>query len=337
LDWRGIAEDGCIGLCPLGCRCTIVTEMAIPDYETLMFPTLQFSADGKEHSAKELVDSLAVRFSLTPAELSETLPSGQKLVFSNRAGWATTYLKKAGLLTAIRRGVFRITQQGAEVLRTRPQGIDNEFLRRYSIEFREFCEVRELAPDSKPEVQAPLVQRVESRQTPEELLERSYQTLRTELASAILQRVLAGSPEAFERLVVELLVAMGYGGSRKDAGEAVGRSGDGGIDGIIKEDRLGLDTIYIQAKRWDQPVSRPEIQKFVGALQGVRARKGVFITTSRYTDDAAKYAANVDTRLVLIDGPALARYMIDFGLGVSTVAAYEIKRIDSDYFDEEQD
>jgi restriction system protein len=229
--------------------------------------------------------------------------------------------------------VFRITPEGATALAKSPKSIDNKFLKSLSSEFRDFYDLRyekrtEEAPDEEPGL-------LNLRQTPEELLDQSYQTLRAELASALLQRVQAGSPESFERLVVELLVTMGYGGSRKDAGAAVGRSRDGGIDGIIKEDRLGLDTIYIQAKRWDQAISRPEIQKFVGALQGVRAKKGVFITTSRYTEDATKYAANVDTKLVLIDGPTFARYMIDFGLGVSTVATYEIKRLDSDYFDDE--
>lgn len=309
--------------------------MPIPDYESLMLPVLQFAGDGKEHTSKELVDALATQLGLTPEEKAERLPSGQQTIIANRAGWATTYLKKAGLINAVRRGVFQITPEGASVLAKSPPSIDNKFLKAVSEEFRAFFDTRNRrksenggGEDAEPGL-------LDLRQTPEELLDQSYQTLRAELASMILQRVQAGSPAAFERLVVELLVAMGYGGSRKDAGAAVGRSGDGGIDGIIKEDRLGLDTIYIQAKRWDHPISRPEIQKFVGALQGVRAKKGVFITTSRYTEDATTYAANVDTKLVLIDGPTLARYMIDFGLGVSTVATYEIKRLDSDYFEED--
>lgn len=315
---------------PLKCLC-----MAIPDYETLMLPVLRFAADGKDHTSKELVASLSAQFGLTPDEQAERLPSGQQTVIANRAGWATTYLKKAGLIAAVRRGVFRITPQGEQVLQSKPKIIDNTFLKTLSADFQTFFNTRYdkrersgLLDNSEPTL-------LDLRQTPEELLEQSYQTLRAELASTILQKVQAGTPESFEHLVVELLVAMGYGGSRKDAGAAVGRSGDGGIDGIIKEDRLGLDAIYIQAKRWDQPISRPEIQKFVGALQGVRAKKGVFITTSRYTEDAKKYAVNVDTKLVLIDGPTLAGYMIDFGLGVSTVATYEVKRLDSDYFDDE--
>jgi restriction system protein len=309
--------------------------MPIPDYETLMLPVLKFAGDGREHSTKELVAAICEQFGLSSDEQAERLPSGQQTVIANRTGWATTYLKKAGLIAAVRRGVFKITSEGEQILKRNPTIIDSKFLKSLSDEFRTFFDMRyekrekiESIDDREPVL-------LDLRQTPEELLDQSYQTLRAELASTILQKVQAGSPEAFEHLVVELLVAMGYGGSRKDAGAAVGRSGDGGIDGIIKEDRLGLDAIYIQAKRWDQPVSRPEIQKFVGALQGVRAKKGVFITTSRYTEDATKYAANVDTKLVLIDGPTLARYMIDFGLGVSTVATYEIKRLDSDYFEEE--
>jgi restriction system protein len=298
-----------------------------------MLPVLRFAGDDKEHSPKELVSALGTILRLSPEEQAERLPSGQQTILANRAGWATSYMKKAGLLVAVRRGVFRITPEGLSLLARNPGSIDNALLKSHSEDFREFFASRYTKRPKDQSVEES--EEIDLRKTPEELLEQSYATLRAELASVILQKVLAGSPEAFERLVVELLVAMGYGGSRADAGEAVGRSGDGGIDGIIKEDRLGLDTIYIQAKRWEHPISRPEIQKFVGALQGVRAKKGVFITTSRYTEDAHRYASNVDTKLVLIDGPTLARYMIDFGLGVSTVATYEIKRVDSDYFDEE--
>lgn len=309
--------------------------MPIPDYESLMLPVLRFAGDGKDHTSKELVSALSSQFGLTPDEQAERLPSGQQTVIANRAGWATTYLKKAGLIAAVRRGVFKITPEGEQILNKSPTSIDNKFLKTLSEDFRAFYDMRYERREKTDSLDDGEPTLIDLRRTPEELLEQSYQTLRTELATTILQKVQAGSPESFERLVVELLVAMGYGGSRKDAGAAVGRGGDGGIDGIIKEDRLGLDTIYIQAKRWDQPIGRPEIQKFVGALQGVRAKKGVFITTSRYTEDATKYAANVDTKLVLIDGPTLTRYMIDFSLGVSTVATYEIKRLDSDYFDDE--
>jgi restriction system protein len=307
--------------------------MPIPDYETLMLPVLRFAADAQEHSMKELVPAIGSELRLTGSELTQRLPSGQQTVLANRVGWATSYLKKANLLASVRRGFFKITPEGLAVLASDPTALDNRFLNENSPAFREFYAGRyqkrgKAESDGEQEM-------VDVRQTPEELLDQSYQALRSELAGVILQKVQAGSPEAFERLVVELLVAMGYGGSRVDAGEAVGRSGDGGIDGIIKEDRLGLDTIYVQAKRWDHPVSRPEIQKFVGALQGFRAKKGVFITTSRFTDEAKAYSHNVDTRLVLIDGPTLVGYMIDFGLGVSTVATYEIKRLDSDYFEEE--
>jgi restriction system protein len=313
-------------------------SMAIPDYETLMLPVLKFAGDGEEHAAKELVASVSTQFHLSPEDQAVRLPSGQQTIIANRCGWATTYLKKAGLLVATRRGFFKITPDGQSVLKENPKAIDNAFLRKRSKQFVEFYETRYLKAGDEPK-EATLAEQgfMDLKQTPEELLDRSYQALRNELASQILQRVQAGSAERFESVVVELLVKMGYGGSRSDAGEAVGRSGDGGIDGIIKEDRLGLDAIYIQAKRWDsQSVSRPEIQKFVGALQGVRAKKGVFITTSRFTEEAKKYAANVDTKIVLIDGPTLARYMIDFDLGVSPVTNYPIKRLDSDYFEEEE-
>ena len=170
--------------------------------------------------------------------------------------------------------------------------------------------------------------------TPEEAIESAYQGLRDQLAQELLDVVLKCSPTFFEQLVVDLLVKMGYGGSRRDAGERIGRSGDGGIDGIIKEDRLGLDTLFIQAKRWQGSVGRPEVQKFVGALQGQRARKGVFITTSTYTADAVDYVARIDTKVILIDGKALSNLMVDFDVGVSASATYVVKRIDSDYFED---
>ena len=302
--------------------------MAIPDYQSCMLPFLRYLADGKEHALRDSEENLAEYFKLTPAERAELLPSGQQGIFKNRIGWARTYLKKAVLLESPKRGLFRITERGLKTLAENPLRIDVKFLE----QFPEFIEFRET---SKPENgTVALSEVVPVKTTPEEAIELAHQGLRDELAQELLSRILGCSPTFFEQLVVELLVKMGYGGSRRDAGERIGQTGDGGIDGIIKEDRLGLDTIFIQAKRWQGSVGRPEIQKFVGALQGQRAKKGVFITTSFYTADAVDYASRIDTKVVLIDGKQLAGLMIDFDVGVSAAASYVVKRIDSDYFEE---
>ena len=301
--------------------------MAIPDYQTCMLPLVRFLADGKERTMREAEESLANEFCLTPAERAELLPSGQQGIFRNRLGWARTYLKKALLVDSPRRGVFKITERGLEQLATDPARIDVKFLDR----FPEFVAFRDAA---KPDPSISTPETAPSKTTPEEAIEFAYQGLREQLGEEILARILSCSPGFFEQLVVELLVKMGYGGSRRDAGERIGQTGDGGIDGIIKEDRLGLDTIFIQAKRWQGTVGRPEIQKFVGALQGQRARKGVFITTSAYSSDALDYATRIDTKVVLIDGKHLANLMMDFDVGVAPSAAYVVKRIDSDYFEE---
>jgi len=304
--------------------------MAIPDYQTLMLPLLRFSSDGNEHSKREAVESLAMQFQLTAVERAELLPSGQQAIFENRVGWANSYLKKAGLLDSPRRGVLRITPRGTQVLGNNPSKIDVKYLE----QFPEFIAFREASRNNKGNEKLESVA-LATDQTPEETLELAHQSIRQGLAQDLLVRILGCSPAFFERLVVELLVKMGYGGSRRDAGERIGQSGDGGIDGIIKEDRLGLDTIYIQAKRWQGNVGRPEIQKFVGALQGQRAHKGVFITTSCFTADAVDYASRIDTKVVLIDGQHLATLMMDFDVGVSTTASYIVKRVDSDYFEED--
>lgn len=302
--------------------------MAIPDYQSCMLPFLQYLADGSEHTLRDAEDRLAEHFKLTPAERAELLPSGQQGIFKNRIGWARTYLKKAALLESPKRGVFKITQRGISTLSSSPNRIDVKYLE----QFPEFIEFRD---SSKPEISAVAVVEVSpSKSTPEEAIEVGHQGLRKQLAAELITRILSCSPTFFEQLVVELLVKMGYGGSRRDAGERIGQTGDGGIDGIIKEDRLGLDTIFIQAKRWQGSVGRPEIQKFVGALQGQRARKGVFITTSTYTAEATDYATRIDTKVVLIDGKQLAGLMIDFDVGVAPAATYVVKRIDSDYFEE---
>jgi restriction system protein len=293
-----------------------------------MLPFLRHLGDEKEHSLRDAEEALAEHFKLTTAERAELLPSGQQGILKNRIGWARTYLKKAALIEAPRRAIFKITERGMQTLASNPSRIDIKFLEQWP-EFIEFRDISKASNEPAQPMELPL-----TTTTPEEAIELAYQGLREQLAQELLSRILSCSPTFFEQLVVELLVKMGYGGSRRDAGERIGQSGDGGIDGIIKEDRLGLDTIFIQAKRWQGSVGRPEIQKFVGALQGQRARKGVFITTSVYTSDAIDYASRIDTKVVLIDGKQLSALMIDFDVGVSASASYVVKRIDSDYFEE---
>jgi len=303
--------------------------MAIPDYQTVMLPLLEFLGDKKEHSLQETVDSLADKFCLSDDEKRELLPSGQQTTFVNRVGWARTYLKKASLLEPTRRGFFRITQDGLNVCSKKPGKIDIDFL----MQIPSFAEFRALRHDKQGE---PVISENQATsQTPIESFETAYQRINDNLSMEIIQIVKSSSPSFFERLVVDLLVKMGYGGTRKDAGQAIGKSGDEGIDGIIKEDRLGLDIIYIQAKKWEGNVSRPEIQKFAGALQGHRAKKGIFITTSNYTKEAIDYVSKIDTKIILIDGPTLVNLMIDHNVGVSSTAIYEMKKIDTDYFNEE--
>jgi len=302
--------------------------MTIPDYQTCMLPLLRYLSDGNEHTLRDAEESLAAHFQLTPSERAELLPSGQQRVFKNRLGWARTYLRKAALLESPKRGIFRITERGLKALASNPIRVDTKYLE----QFPEFIEFRDASRPGNSEITP--VGEPESKSTPEEAIELAHQGLREQLAADLLARILTCSSTFFEQLVVELLVKMGYGGSRRDAGERIGQTGDGGIDGIIKEDRLGLDTIFIQAKRWQGSVGRPEVQKFVGALQGQRAKKGVFITTSAFTAEAADYATRIDTKLVLIDGEQLASLMIDFDVGVSPAATYVVKRIDSDYFEE---
>ena len=305
--------------------------MGIPDYQSLMLPLLKYSGDGNEHSLREAIEALAFQFNLTNDERKELLPSGQQAVFDNRVGWARTYMSKAGLLESSKRGYFRITNRGKEILEKSVRKIDVKFLEQFP-EFLEFKKAKKEA-DS---LERQLEETPEQKQTPAESIEFGYQKLRRDLETEILERVKSCSPDFFERLVVDLLVKMGYGGTRRDAGKAIGKGGDGGIDGIIKEDKLGLDIVYIQAKRWDGTVvGRPEIQKFVGALHGQRAKKGVFITTSRFSNEAQEYVSIIDSKIVLIDGQQLAQFMIDNNVGVSTVSTYEIKKIDSDYFTDE--
>ena len=295
-----------------------------------MLPLLRLAGDGQDHRFRDAVESLADELKLPAEDRTELLPSGEQTIFTNRIGWACTYLKQAGLLEAPRRGRFRIKQRGRDLLTEQPHRIDISLLERYP-EFVEFRGKR------RPRIQPaqPATTDNSSSETPEDALSNAYGSLRAELESELLEVIGRASPAFFEQLVVDLLVKMGYGGSRQDAGRAIGRGGDGGIDGIINEDRLGLDVIYIQAKRWESTVGRPEIQKFAGALQGHRARKGVFITTSAFSRDALDYADKIEARIILIDGDRLAKLMVDHGVGVSMVGTYEVKRVDSDYFSEE--
>jgi restriction system protein len=302
--------------------------MAIPDYQTCMLPLLKFYGDGQEHTNRDSIDALAKDFKLTEEERRMVLPSGVQGLFDNRINWARTYMKKAALIESPKRGVHRITKRGFDILKKKPEHIDVAYLGQFQ-EFRDFRALRHAKQEEEePELDL-------SNKTPEESLESAYQKMRGDLASDLMQRLKSCSPAFFERLVVEVIVKMGYGGTRKDAGKAIGTSGDGGIDGIIKEDKLGLDAIYIQAKRWENTVGRPEIQKFVGALTGQRAKKGLFITTSDFSSDAEDYVSRIDAKVVLIDGETLAQLMIDHNVGVSTVSSYDIKKVDSDYFSEE--
>jgi restriction system protein len=307
--------------------------MPVPDYQTVMLPLLRLASDGQEYRFRDAVEKLASEFSLTDSERAEMLPSGTAPLFDNRVGWARTYLKQAGLLQSLKRGTLQITQRGIDLIAKNPSKINVEFLRQYP-EFRAFqTRRRDKADEGSADTQDAAIANAD--QTPEDALAAAYKTLRGSLEADLLDQVKSMSPAFFERVVIDLLVAMGYGGSRQDAARAVGKSGDGGIDGIIKEDRLGLDAIYIQAKRWEGTVGRPEIQKFAGALQGQRANKGVFITTSSFSKDAEEYTNVISSKIILLDGQQLAKLMVDHNVGVAQVGIYELKKIDSDYFDGE--
>lgn len=306
--------------------------MAIPDYQSLMLPLLRFAAAKRiEISTSEAVEALADELCLTKDDLKETLPSGIQSSFVNRVSWASTYMKKAALLEATRRGFCRITARGLDLLQKNPSTISVKLLK----QFPEFLEFQQLKGTRNRNKSGPSAEVEISKATPSEALETAYQNLRGELMDELLARLKNCSPSFFEKVVIELLVKMGYGGSRTDAGRAIGKSGDGGIDGIIKEDKLGLDVVYVQAKRWDNnPVGRPEVMQFAGALQAQKANKGIFISTSRFTEDARRYVSSIGSKIVLVDGEQLSTLMIEHDVGVSTVSAYPVKRIDIDYFDE---
>ncbi len=295
-----------------------------------MLTFLTILGDGKEHTTVETNQKLATLFGLTDEEQNVFLPSGVAKTFPNRVAWAKSHFKMAGLLENIKRSSFKITDQGKKLLSENHSEINLRTLKTIPAYLERTGRIKDDDTSSESEIDNPLIT-----ETPEEILESNYLKIRKNLSQELLIKIKSCTPAFFENLVVELLVKMGYGGSIKDAGKSIGKSGDEGIDGIIKEDRLGLDVIYIQAKRWEGSVGRPEIQKFIGALAGQGAKKGVFITTSKYTPDAREYHPKNDTKIVLIDGEQLAELMIDFNLAVSVSTTFEIKKIDNDYFGDE--
>jgi restriction system protein len=308
--------------------------MSIPDYQQAMLPVLRVLADVGPKHRRVIAAEVADHFGLSDDERSALLPSGKAPVILSRVGWALSYLKQAGLLESPKRGLYQLTDRGRETLREPPSTLTVDYLERFP-EFRDFQERArtpggiERTPDgtAAPDVTTPVA-------SPEEALETAYARLRAGVEAELLEAVKGGSPSFFEQLVIDLLVQMGYGGSHREAARAVGRAGDGGIDGVIDEDRLGLDTIYVQAKRWESSVGRPEVQKFAGALQGQRAKKGILITTSTFSREAEEYAQRIETRIVLIDGRRLAGLLFDHDVGVSSRAAYTVKQLDGDYFEE---
>lgn len=300
--------------------------MPIPDFQAIMRPFLELAAEHDDVTLQGAIRAIGERFSLTPDERAELLPSGFQAKFTNRVAWAATHLQKAGALERVGRGRYAITLRGRELIKS-PEPIT-------TIALNQFAEYRAFKTGQPREAvgvhgEAP----ASVTDTPEEIIESVALGLRQQLAADLLERIKAAPPDFFERVVVDLLVAMGYGGSRSDAGRAVGRSGDEGIDGVIKEDRLGLDAIYVQAKRWEKSVGRPEIQQFSGGLDGQKATKGVFLTTSTFTAEARRFVREIGKRIVLIDGLELAGLMIDNGVGVTTVATYAVRAVDLDYFE----
>lgn len=305
--------------------------MSIPDFQSLMLPLLRLLADEREWAMRDLTRALEDEFDLTEGERQEMLPSGYTRVIVNRVGWAKAHMKEAGLIASVRRGYAKITGDGKALLARNPASIDLKVLVQFPAyqEFQKRKKSETAAEVAVPEqVATPLI-------TPDEQIDASHTELHEALAAEILEQVILFSDSRFEQLVVELLVAMGYGGSIADAGKAVGRRGDGGIDGVIKEDRLGLDVIVIQAKKWTNgSVGRPDVQAFVGSMEGFRASKGVFITTSTFSGPAVEYIQQIQRKIALIDGRLLANLMIEHGVGVTTYRTIQLKRLDMDYFQE---
>jgi restriction system protein len=304
----------------------------VPDFQTLMRPLLALTEDGTEHNIADLRDALAVEFGLTEDDLAERIPSGRVTTLQNRVGWAATYLYRCKLLERPRRAHYKISNRGHEVLAQHPDRVDLTVLE----QFEELEEFRQRSRPTKQTAQVESSSAPPESVTPEERIDNAYRELRGALASEVLDRVREQSWQFFETLVLDILRKMGYGGPHGDS-QRLGRSGDEGIDGVIREDALGLDLIYVQAKRWTNNVQRPDIQRFFGALHGQRAAKGVFITTSDFSPRAREYADDVSPRVILVDGRQLAELMIDNDVGVTVEQAYELKRLDLDYFIEGDD
>ena len=307
--------------------------MAVPDFQSLMLPALKTLAESDEMPLSELRARIAVSQELTKEDIRETLPSGRQPKFTNRVSWAVVYLGFAGLAERVRRGVYRLTTEGEAVLVDPPSRIDMNYLRKYPayVAWRE----GKTTPSSNNE--ATDTQSADSLDTPEEALDKAARFLRESLETEVLTRVRDAEPDFLERVVVDLLIAMGYGGGDAAMGRVTGRSGDGGIDGTIREDTLGLDEVYLQAKRYGDgnTVGEGDLRNFAGAIDAAGTTKGVFVTTASFTRAAWNYVARSPKRIILIDGAELARLMVQHGIGVRTRVRHEVKRIDEDYFDQE--
>lgn len=301
--------------------------MAVPGYQEFMLPVLQLAAERESIHKSEYDAAIALRMNLTEQDLTEMLPSGKQTAYQNRIGWAITYMIKAKLLYRPARATIEITDRGRQLLLENPQQINQSLLLRYD-EFRDFQKASSTDKDSSDG------KKIVDEISPLERLEAAHSELRKALSSDLIESMKQMPPAAFEQLVVDVLVAMGYGGTLSDAGQAIGKSGDGGIDGVIKEDRLGLDFIYVQAKRWENTIQRPQLQGFAGALLGRNAQRGVFITTSDFSKGAIEFAKSLPTNIVLVDGQQLAELMIDYGVGVIDEQTYRVKRVDPEYFGE---
>lgn len=310
--------------------------MAVPDYQSLMRPLLAQHRGRGELRRPELRDALAAELGLTPEDREERLPSGTQATFDNRVNWAVIYLQRAGLLSKPGRGRSEITPRGEEALAENSTRIDVAYLERFP-EFREFRNLRGAQPRANQQPESGGASTPASEQTAAEQLETAHEELTAALAEELLARLIEGDDRFFENVVLDVLVGMGYGGSKREAAQRVGRSGDGGIDGVIREDRLGLDAIYVQAKKWspDRHVGPREIREFIGALQDAEALKGVFLTTTRFSPEAVALAER--RRIVLVDGRSLAELMVETGVGVSRVRSLTLSRIDEDYFAEDGD
>ncbi|MCX2499099.1 restriction endonuclease [Plesiomonas shigelloides] len=308
----------------------------LPSYEAMMPTVLEVLADGVARPLREVFELVCQHYAFTPEQLADTLPSGRQTTLRSRVGWAKTYLVKAGLIEQPKRGICHITERGRVAL-VSGQSIDNHYLAQFN-EFVAFTRASSEGTGNEKQVVASQTEPAipEQISTPQEQIEQAIAAINRSLADDLLVEILALSPRFFEQLVVDLMVAMGYGGSQQDAAGTTRYSSDGGIDGIIKEDRLGLDSIYLQAKRYtDKTVGRPEIQSFAGALDLHKARKGVFITTSSFSREAQEYVGLIEKRIVLIDGARLAALMIEYGIGVTTRQTIALKTLDSDYFFED--